>query len=443
MKSLPFLLSAGSGRPKLRFSQKISPEDGASWKSARWKACPGDVFGPAAPHAAQHTETARPEPFKSMPGVSGKIWTKSQAWLRDSARGKRFVMSDAPATFQKDHFAAEIRPGDAEIFRRLEEFERSARGTVAENTVLALRRGTDVWILWCMTHGRTSLPASPHDLAAFIDEKSESHAPATVQQWVWAVSRLHRAGGIANPASSDTVRHAITRMLKTFGSAQEQAEPLTWGRVEIIVGELRSRFDLEPGGLKARRDAALILTAYDTMARRSELVGLTLGCLKLGLDDGGRCVIRRSKTDQTGKGSTRYLSPETCDALDTWLRAARIDRTVRDRADDPVFRSVSRHEIVGPALSPEDVRRLFKQMSERAGIDAVGISGHSTRVGAAQDLVADSHGLAEVMLAGGWKTPKMVAHYAREAEAGRGAMAKTAAKRRLAREKRKAIGINS
>ena len=55
-------------------------------------------------------------------------------------------------------------------------------------------------------------------------------------------------------------------------------------------------------------------------------------------------------------------------------------------------------------------------------------SGHvENHVGAAQDLVAADHGISDVMQAGGWKTPRMVARYSEHQTARRGAMAILAA----------------
>ena len=68
---------------------------------------------------------------------------------------------------------------------------------------------------------------------------------------------------------------------------------------------------------------------------------------------------------------------------------------------------------------------LFRSV-RKGGIAADGISGHSTRVGAAQDLAAAGFGLPETMVAGGWRSPEMVGRYTeRQAVAG-GAMARLA-----------------
>jgi hypothetical protein len=56
-----------------------------------------------------------------------------------------------------------------------------------------------------------------------------------------------------------------------------------------------------------------------------------------------------------------------------------------------------------------------------------GISGHSTRVGAAQDLAALDIDLAAITQAGGWKSTRMPLKYAEKINAARSGMARAAA----------------
>ena len=51
--------------------------------------------------------------------------------------------------------------------------------------------------------------------------------------------------------------------------------------------------------------------AYETLARRSELVALEVRDIELLPDGTGRALIRRGKTDEGGQGRVAYLSRET------------------------------------------------------------------------------------------------------------------------------------
>ena len=63
------------------------------------------------------------------------------------------------------------------------------------------------------------------------------------------------------------------------------------------------------------------------------------------------------------------------------------------------------------------------RLTRAAGIEAR-VTAHSGRVGLASELTARGASTTEVMLAGNWKTARMVAHYSAGATAERGAVAK-------------------
>ena len=65
------------------------------------------------------------------------------------------------------------------------------------------------------------------------------------------------------------------------------------------------------------------------------------------------------------------------------------------------------------------MRRRIKAAAEPAGL-GVGFSGHSARVGMAQDLVRSGMELTSLMNAGRWKSHEMPAHYTRNKETDRG-----------------------
>jgi integrase len=127
----------------------------------------------------------------------------------------------------------------------------------------------------------------------------------------------------------------------------------------------------------------------------------------------------RHQADAEGAGAVRFLASDTVRSLRTWLTAAAVDH-------GPLFRTVTKGGTLGGRIDPGDVARVFRRMALRAGVDPAGISGHSTRVGAAHDMVAHGLEIGEVMQAGGWKTPVMVARYTERLTARRGAAAKLA-----------------
>ncbi len=74
-------------------------------------------------------------------------------------------------------------------------------------------------------------------------------------------------------------------------------------------------------------------------------------------------------------------------------------------------------------LNGASVARRFGAAAQAAGV-AGRITGHSGRIGLASELTSRGATTTETMLAGGWKTARMVAHYSAGATAERGAVAK-------------------
>lgn len=176
----------------------------------------------------------------------------------------------------------------------------------------------------------------------------------------------------------------------------------------------------ETDSLSGIRDAALISIMSDAMLRISEAAVLLVSDVTEETDGSGRASVRRSKTDQEGRGTVLYLGRPTMTRVRAWREAANVN-------DGALFRSVSRGNLftsrVGETpLSPASIRRILKTRAAQAGIE--GVSGHSLRVGAAQSMALGGATLVDMQIAGRWQSPQMPAAYAKEQLAGRNAVAR-------------------
>ena len=277
---------------------------------------------------------------------------------------------------------------------------RSARGAFSANTARALRSDLAVWGAWCGERGLAALPAAPETVAAFVDAMAEEKAPATVRRYVASIMVAHRAVGRGRVLKGPPVSLALKRMHARKGRRQGQAQGLT--------GALRARL-LAAAGERAidLRNRALLAVAYDAMLRRAELTALEVADLLEETAGDGTLMVRRSKTDAEGRGRLLYLARDTVAMLRAWLNRAGI-------AEGRLFRSVSRGGVIGERLDPSQVPRIFKAMAREAGLPpsvVEGVSGHSARVGAAQDMIAAGIELPAILQAGRWKSTAMVNRY--------------------------------
>ena len=195
-----------------------------------------------------------------------------------------------------------------------------------------------------------------------------------------------------------------------------QAAPLSAdGLAAILATAERPRTDgrgVESTATAQRRgrtDAVIAGLLFMGGLRRAEVSALEWRDVSAATDgDGMLIAVRQSKTNQEADaGDVRYLKNGAARAIRT-LRADRPDAAPTDR-------------VIG--LSPLQVGRRFSAAARAAGIEAR-LTAHSGRVGLASELTARGASTTEVMLAGNWKTARMVAHYAAGATAERGAVAK-------------------
>jgi len=290
-----------------------------------------------------------------------------------------------------------------------------ARGAYASNTERALRADVAIFSGWCAAAGLPPLPASPVAVARFVDAMGALKAPATVRRYVSSVAMFHRAARVPSPCEALEVRLALKRLHRAQGRAQAQATALTRPLVDRMLAAAGAT-------LKDTRNRALLAVAYDTLCRRSELVALRVEGLEPSAAGDATILVTRGKTDQEGEGAMRYLAPDTMDHVRAWIAVGGIK-------DGRLFRSVGRNGQVGRSLEAGEVARLFKAMALAAGLSAeevTGISGHSSRVGAAQDMVRHGVDLPAIMQAGGWRSAGMVERYTRRIEARRSGAAKLA-----------------
>jgi site-specific recombinase XerD len=305
----------------------------------------------------------------------------------------------------------------ARALETLRAWDAMAQGAYPPNTVRAWRSDWRSFVQFCFGRNESVLPASPHTVRAYVQHCMDAaKKPATIRRYLATIARAHLAAELLSPCASEPVRLALKEMNTIQPARQRQARPLGWAEIKLFL-------ETAGKGMRADRERALLCVAYDTMARRSELVALNLEDLTFAKDGTGTALIRRSKTDQAGEGAQAYLARETVKHLNCWLRAANL-------TEGAVFRRlVGRHRL-GPRLSVDMVADIFKRVGTWIKLPAeevAQISGHSIRVGATHDLLALNIDLASVMQAGRWKSTHMPMRYGEHVLASRGAMARAAA----------------
>jgi integrase len=300
---------------------------------------------------------------------------------------------------------------------RLREWQGIAEGAYSANTLRAQKADGAIFQVFCEGRGESFLPAEPTTIRAFIEHEVKSgKKPATVRRYIATIGRAHLGAGLLNPCSGEAVRLALKKMGRETSARQDQARALGWKEIKEFIGSAGQ-------GLRADRERALLCVAYETLARRGELVALEIRDIEFWPNGTGLALIRRGKTDAEGQGRVAYLSRETVKWLKIWLEHAKIE-------DGAVFRRLIGKNQIGGALNAGSIAPIFKRVAQWIGMPArfvAEVSGHSTRVGAAQDLAELDIDLAAITQAGGWKSTRMPLQYAEKINAARSGMARAAA----------------
>ena len=262
---------------------------------------------------------------------------------------------------------------------------------------------------------RGTAPVDDASLAVYLGELFEAgRAPATAALAVAAVRFRAKLAGQPDPAGEATARVLGGYRRTAADRGRGQAAPLRAdGLAAILATAGRPRTDgrgVESHTTAHRRgrlDAVIASLLFMGGLRRSEVSALEWRDVSDASDgDGVLLTVRTSKTNQEGDSAdVRYLKNG----------AAKAIRTLRAAAAAPTDR------VIG--LSPLQIQRRFTAAARAAGIEAR-VTAHSGRVGLASELTARGASTTEVMLAGNWKTARMVAHYSAGATAERGAVRK-------------------
>lgn len=283
------------------------------------------------------------------------------------------------------------------------------RASKAAATVHAYQGDVLVFEAWCRQYGFRSLPASPDAVAGFLaHEARPGQATSTIGRRCAAIRYAHKLAGLPDPTDNEAVRSAMKGIRRTVGTAPKQKAAAT---ADVLTAMLMRT----PGTLTGKRDRASLALGFAGAFRRSELAALDVEDLRED-EDGLRVMVRRSKTDQEGRGFEkaiphgRFIKPVAL--VREWLDGAKIE-------EGPVFRPVSRSGRVRGVerLTDRTIAKLVKQYADAAGLDASTFGANSLRAGYITTAAERGADLARIMDQSGHRDPRTVVGYIRRANA--------------------------
>ena len=279
-------------------------------------------------------------------------------------------------------------------------------GAYAPLTIRAYKSNFEKFIEFCDDENVDALPSDRVNVAQYIKHLANDNLKsASIRIAVASISAVHRLNELYDPTTHPDVKIELRRMHRNLGRESQQATGINIDLLKKMVGAT----DKSARGV---RDRALLLTAYDTMCRRSELVSLSMKDLIINHDEKTlKMKLRRSKTDQDGLGRWLHLTKKAQSAILDWIKLSGID-------SGKLFRGVSRGGYITESLSAAQINRIFKRLANKSMADrsiVEQISGHSMRVGAAQDLLISGASMPMIMQRGRWSKADTVMRYLEQA----------------------------
>ena len=223
---------------------------------------------------------------------------------------------------------------------------------------------------WSQASGRRSLPASPEDVAAYLEDRSETGArPSTLRVVAAAIARNHKDAGFDVPVHRSVARSVLDELTRDEAPGPSRALPLDldcylairktahkprWGRGGRMERASSAR---RRGAL----DVAMIGLMRDARLRVSEAAELTWGDIERLRGGSGR--LRVVSAEET---SYREVSADTMKLLLPVRRGA--------GDDEPVL-----------SMRPNQIAKRIDAAARQAGLGE-GYSGDSPRLGMIKDM---------------------------------------------------------
>ena len=226
------------------------------------------------------------------------------------------------------------------------------------------------FVAWSRASGKCSLPASPEDVAAYLEDRSGTGArPSTLRVVAAAIARNHRDAGFDVPIHRGAVRTALEELtqddsprparalaldLDCYLAIRKTAHQPRWGR--------GGRLERTPSARRrGAMDIAMIGLMRDARLRVSEAADLTWGDIER--QRGGSSRVRVAGA---GEASYREVSADTMKLLLPVRRGA--------GDDEPVL-----------GMRPNQIAKRIDAAARQAGLGE-GYSGDSPRLGMIRDM---------------------------------------------------------
>jgi site-specific recombinase XerD len=286
------------------------------------------------------------------------------------------------------------------------------KSSKANNTLRAYKSDFNDFGLFCVQNGFKSLPSEPKIVSLYLTYLSTKDIKmSTLKRRLVSIGVIHKVKGLYLDTKHPAIIENIMGIKRRKGSIQKSKKPLLINSLKAIIDVIDQQNKEE---IKKFRDRSIILIGFSGGFRRNEIVSLDYDDLDF-VTEGLKINLRRSKTDQFGKGFVKGLpyfdNTQYCPvvSLKKWIEISKI-------TSGALFRRFSKgSKLLDKRLTDQTVALLIKEYLEIAGIDSKNYSGHSLRSGFATSAAESGVEERNIMAMTGHKSTEMVRRYIKEA----------------------------
>lgn len=243
-----------------------------------------------------------------------------------------------------------------------------------------LRAYATWWRRWKSDGGTTKLPIPADKLGDWLEQLAAEYPKSTCGLAYQAIRYVHGARDLPVPDCT----YRIDRIRRHRTPAEpKRATGLRGTHLRQI-----QHTDTRPEII------ALIALMRNAMLRRGEMEATQTRHLEQRPDGSGLLYIPWSKTDQRGTGARLDIAPYTMRLI---AAAGLLERPAKAQLIP---------------LTARNINANIKAAAAKAKLPGR-YTGHSPRIGMAQDLRAAGKSILEIQLAGRWRSPAMVEIYTR------------------------------
>ncbi|WP_319784412.1 tyrosine-type recombinase/integrase [Oceanisphaera sp. IT1-181] len=309
--------------------------------------------------------------------------------------------------------------------RFLADFE-TRKDQYSANSWRQLQYGWDKFTRWGNEQKLPTLPATAKTVEKYALAMSELMHRNSLGQLLWAIRTVHLKAGCNDPTATVAVKDsmkAVRRKKVESGEAIKQATPLRQAELDLL-----QKYWGGTDTVKAQRNLLALNLAYETLTRKSELARIKVGDIEVMADGSGVITIPWTKTNNSGEPEVAPITADVMNMIADYLYINDIEWGSDGHLLRPLTRYGKLQKRADTPLSSQAIDCIFSEAWDivyphRPALrNKTAFSGHSCRVGAAQDLLAAGYSIPGIMQSGRWKSEVMVLRYCRNIMAQEGAM---------------------